>query len=63
MVRAVCLLYDFLDAVAIRLQGMAVPGIGEISVQIVPGAALYPDSGAAGWLYRLGQHALGRSEV
>ena len=27
--------------------------------KIVLGAALYPDSGAAGWLYRQGQHAQG----
>ena len=30
---AVCLLFGFLDAVAIRLQGVAVPGIGEIPAQ------------------------------
>ena len=30
---AVCLLFGFLDAVVIRLQGVAVPGIGEIPVQ------------------------------
>jgi ABC-type uncharacterized transport system permease subunit len=58
-----CVLFGFLEAVAIRLKSVAVPGIGGISVQIVPGAALYSDSGAAGWLYRPGPHALERSEV
>jgi hypothetical protein len=33
---AVCLLFGFLDAVVIRLQGVAVPGIGEIPVQNCP---------------------------
>ncbi|MAP12549.1 MAG: sugar ABC transporter permease [Gammaproteobacteria bacterium] len=30
-----CLLFGFLDAVAARLQGVSVPGIGEISVQFI----------------------------
>jgi simple sugar transport system permease protein len=30
-----CLLFGFLDAVAIRLQGVALPGIGEVPVQAV----------------------------
>ena len=30
-----CLLFGFLDAVAIRLQGVALPGVGEVPVQIV----------------------------
>ena len=30
-----CLLFGFLDAVAIRLQGVALPGIGEVPVQLV----------------------------
>ena len=30
-----CLLFGFLDAVAIRLQGVDVPGIGEVPVQLV----------------------------
>ena len=30
---AACLLFGFLDAVAIRLQGVALPGIGEVPVQ------------------------------
>jgi ABC-type uncharacterized transport system permease subunit len=30
-----CLLFGFLDAVAIRLQGVRVPGIGEVPVQLV----------------------------
>ena len=29
-----CLLFGFLDAVAIRLQGKEVPGIGEIPVEL-----------------------------
>ena len=32
---AACLLFGFLDAVAVRLQGVAVPGIGEIPVQLI----------------------------
>lgn len=32
---AACLLFGFLDALAVRLQGVAVPGIGEIPVQLV----------------------------
>ena len=32
---AACLLFGFLDAMAIRLQGTALPGIGEIPVQFV----------------------------
>ena len=51
---AVCLLFGFLDAVVIRLQALA-----RSRRKIVPGAAPYPDSGAAGWLYRQGQHAQG----
>lgn len=30
-----CLLFGFLDAVAIRLQGVALPGVGEVPVQLV----------------------------
>ncbi|TXI23380.1 MAG: ABC transporter permease [Roseateles sp.] len=30
-----CLLFGFLDAVAIRLQGVALPGIGEVPVQLI----------------------------
>lgn len=30
-----CLLFGFLDAVAIRLQGVRVPGIGEVPVQLI----------------------------
>ncbi len=30
-----CLLFGFLDAVAIRLQGVALPGVGEIPVQLI----------------------------
>lgn len=30
-----CLLFGFLDAVAIRLQGVVLPGIGEVPVQII----------------------------
>jgi len=30
-----CLLFGFLDALAVRLQGVAVPGIGEIPVQFI----------------------------
>lgn len=30
-----CLLFGFLDAVAIRLQGVSVPGIGEVPVQFI----------------------------
>ena len=30
-----CLLFGFLDAVAIRLQGIALPGIGEVPVQVI----------------------------
>jgi ABC-type uncharacterized transport system permease subunit len=32
---AACLLFGFLDAVAIRLQGVSLPGIGEVPVQAV----------------------------
>ena len=32
---AACLLFGFLDAVAVRLQGVSVPGIGEIPVQLI----------------------------
>jgi simple sugar transport system permease protein len=32
---AACLLFGFLDTVAVRLQGVAVPGIGEIPVQAI----------------------------
>jgi simple sugar transport system permease protein len=32
---AACLLFGFLDAVAIRLQGVAVPGIGQVPVQAI----------------------------
>ena len=30
-----CLLFGFLDAVAIRLQGVPLPGIGEVPVQLI----------------------------
>jgi len=30
-----CLLFGFLDATAIRLQGVSLPGIGEVPVQAV----------------------------
>jgi len=30
-----CLLFGFLDAVAIRLQGVSLPGIGEVPVQFI----------------------------
>jgi len=30
-----CLLFGFLDAVAIRLQGVALPGVGEVPVQLI----------------------------
>jgi len=32
---AACLLFGFLDAVAIRLQGVSMPGIGEVPVQLI----------------------------
>ncbi|WP_077037372.1 ABC transporter permease [Pelomonas sp. KK5] len=32
---AACLLFGFLDAVAIRLQGVSVPGIGQVPVQLI----------------------------
>ncbi|MBT6273880.1 MAG: ABC transporter permease [Chromatiales bacterium] len=34
-VLAACLLFGFLDAVAIRLQGVAVPGVGEMPAQLM----------------------------
>jgi len=33
-----CLLFGFLDAVAIRLQGVSIPGIGEVPVQFIEAA-------------------------
>ena len=30
-----CLLFGFLDALAIRLQGAVIPGIGEVPVQLI----------------------------
>jgi simple sugar transport system permease protein len=30
-----CLLFGFLDAASIRLQGVALPGIGEVPVQAI----------------------------
>lgn len=30
-----CLLFGFLDAMAIRLQGVSLPGVGEVPVQAV----------------------------
>jgi simple sugar transport system permease protein len=30
-----CLLFGFLDAAAIRLQGVSLPGIGEVPVQAI----------------------------
>ena len=50
-----CLLFGFLDAIAIRLQGVVLPGIGEVPVEADPGVALYPDRGAAGGLRRAGR--------
>ncbi len=32
---AACLLFGFLDALAIRMQGVSIPGIGQVSVQLV----------------------------
>jgi general nucleoside transport system permease protein len=32
---AACLLFGFLDAMAIRLQGVAIPGIGQVPVQLI----------------------------
>jgi general nucleoside transport system permease protein len=32
---AACLLFGFLDAIAIRLQGVVLPGIGEVPVQLI----------------------------
>jgi len=32
-----CLLFGFLDAVAVRLQGVALPAIGEVPVQLIQG--------------------------
>ncbi len=32
---AACLMFGFLDAVAIRLQGVVVPGVGEVPVQLI----------------------------
>jgi simple sugar transport system permease protein len=32
---AACLLFGFLDAMAIRLQGVALPGIGQVPVQFI----------------------------
>jgi simple sugar transport system permease protein len=32
---AACLLFGFLDAVAIRMQGVKLPGVGEVSVQLI----------------------------
>jgi simple sugar transport system permease protein len=34
-VLSACLLFGFLDAVAVRLQGVVIPGIGEIPVQLI----------------------------
>lgn len=30
-----CLLFGFLDAMAIRLQGVQLPGVGEVPVQLI----------------------------
>jgi len=30
-----CLLFGFLDAVAIRLQGVSLPGVGQVPVQLI----------------------------
>ena len=32
---AACLLFGFLDAVAIRMQSVQLPGIGEVPVQLI----------------------------
>jgi general nucleoside transport system permease protein len=32
---AACLLFGFLDAMAIRLQGVAIPGVGQVPVQLI----------------------------
>ena len=34
-VLAACFLFAFLDAISIRLQGIIIPGIGEIPVQLI----------------------------
>jgi general nucleoside transport system permease protein len=34
---AACLLFGFLDAMAIRLQGVALPGVGQVPVQFIQG--------------------------
>jgi simple sugar transport system permease protein len=34
-VLSACLLFGFLDALAVRLQGVVIPGIGEIPVQLI----------------------------
>jgi general nucleoside transport system permease protein len=47
-----CLLFGFLDAVAIRLQGVRLPCIGERAGAGHPGVALCADGGAAGRLHR-----------
>jgi hypothetical protein len=49
---AACLLFGFLEAAAIRLQGVVLPGIGQVPVQGHPGPALPDDGGAAGRLHR-----------
>jgi ABC-type uncharacterized transport system permease subunit len=58
-----CLLFGFLDAVAIRLQGVALPGMGAGAGAGHPGPALCDDGGAAGRLHRpvaVAPKALGR---
>ena len=47
-----CWLFGFLDAASIRMQGAALPVIGEVPVQAIPGPALRADGGAAGRLHR-----------
>jgi ABC-type uncharacterized transport system permease subunit len=43
-----CLLFGFLDAVAIRLQGQELPADRRGAGAVLPGAALHPDRGPAG---------------
>jgi ABC-type uncharacterized transport system permease subunit len=49
---AACLLFGFLEAAAIRLQGVVLPGIGAGAGAGHPGPALPDDGGAAGRLHR-----------
>ena len=51
--------FGLLDAVAIRLQGVALPGIGEVPVQADPGLALCHDGDPPRRLHRQGDAAPG----